>query len=1022
MKRLISIVYYLILIFIFNSILSAQSPVTVDGVKDAFWETATGHVHLGLENIVWGEVYDEKDCSGDFYLAWDEDYLYGFAEIKDDLIGSKNADEWWQNDAIAIKLDLVPSTTIPTSFNSYHEPNLYDILNVGFTAEAIGIYEGDGTDNSIIARAVSDSGYIIEFAIPEVEIINTNTQPSENITMLEGTQIGFCMVITDQDTTDENDGQLARGTNYTTINYWKDVTQFGSMTLLADNQVQLSNNNLVMSDNEPYLQASYVYFFNGYNAHQINFYAYANDPQGLSNIDSVWVETPYGENYRLLDDDTYEWEPANDGKYIALHDFEQGNSLGIFRFFIADLDGNTFEITDTLNNNIKSPEILLPAKDTIISEPDFLIKWSKVQNATSYSIKLTSLDGSYWHWEISVDSAINNIEYNQDETAEILTDGTVYTLQVWANDSRNYAVSSRKIAYRTDNRFILYVDSSNLSGVENGTPENPFNTIQEGINASISGDTVLVYPGRYKENIDFIGNDIVLTSFQMKTGDTSYISGTIIDGGNKGRTVTFTNGEDSTTVLNGFLIVNGGHPDFWEGGIGMWSSGPKLTNLIIRDNFSVNGGGGIHCNPCNPIIRNCKIYNNSSNGDGGGIVLQGVSNAVLENVLVYKNNANNNGSGGGIACHNESKIKLTNVTIANNFASDSIEIAVHDGSLAVLKNCIIWNNGQQAVYGNLKATYSDIKGGHTGTGNIDNDPLFVCEEEGDYRLNDGSACINSGTPDTSGLNLSSTDMEGNLRIYYDTIDMGAYESTIPYAPDKIFCYKGQAADVAVASGNDIRWYSDEHLDNLVFSGDTLAFELSPPITDMYYTFYSTQTINGKESLPNKVLLTVKPSPALPWILLKGENILICLDSGMYSYNWYHENVILKGETKQFCEIDRSWGGYFYVETGLENGCKSRSVSFSMPILSTGFDQNEISIEVYPVPNAGCFTLKIAGSQSGGVYISVRDFAGKAIESYTAYKNTEPLSKEFYLPDTEKGLYFIEVRINKKIYYRKILID
>jgi hypothetical protein len=75
-------------------------------------------------------------------------------------------------------------------------------------------------------------------------------------------------------------------------------------------------------------------------------------------------------------------------------------------------------------------------------------------------------------------------------------------------------------------------------------------TIQAGINAASNGDTVLVAPGTYTENINFGGKAITVTS----SGGPSV---TIIDGGAKGTVVTFNTGETTSSVLSGFTIQNG---------------------------------------------------------------------------------------------------------------------------------------------------------------------------------------------------------------------------------------------------------------------------------------------------------------------------------------------------------------------------------------------------------------------------------------------------------------------------------
>ena len=108
-----------------------------------------------------------------------------------------------------------------------------------------------------------------------------------------------------------------------------------------------------------------------------------------------------------------------------------------------------------------------------------------------------------------------------------------------------------------------------------------YTVIQTAINATSHGDTVLVYPGTYTENINFNGKKIVVGSLYLTTSDTSYISSTIIDGNNSGTVVTFDSGESSTAVLKGFTLTNG--------------SGSMEANQYK--------GGGIYIYYADPLLR-----------------------------------------------------------------------------------------------------------------------------------------------------------------------------------------------------------------------------------------------------------------------------------------------------------------------------------------------------------------------------------------------------------------------------------
>jgi predicted outer membrane repeat protein len=216
------------------------------------------------------------------------------------------------------------------------------------------------------------------------------------------------------------------------------------------------------------------------------------------------------------------------------------------------------------------------------------------------------------------------------------------------------------------------------------------------------------------------------------------------------------------------------------GGMQIIESDPVLENANISYNTS-NVGAGLYIGDANPLIINSFVQNNTSQSIAGGILFWnfgGEDNCpTLKNVLVTDNNSE---SGAGIYYEGIVNTKLINVTIANNTASGS------GGGIycysTYLLNSIIWGNTPDQIdyFGpqdSVIIMYSDVSGGWNGLGNINADPLF--KSVNDYHLSQGSPCINTGIPDTSGLSLPLYDIEGNERILYGRIDMGCYEYLNP---------------------------------------------------------------------------------------------------------------------------------------------------------------------------------------------------------------------------------------------------
>jgi len=195
-----------------------------------------------------------------------------------------------------------------------------------------------------------------------------------------------------------------------------------------------------------------------------------------------------------------------------------------------------------------------------------------------------------------------------------------------------------------------------------------FPSIQRAIDESRHGDTVLVAPGRYYENIRFNGKAILLTSRFMTSRDPKDIEATILDGSrpkhpDTASVVMFVKQEDTTSVLQGFTITGGkgtvwldakDHMRFREGGgILCELSAPIIQFNHIQDNEAVDltgvqsaGGGGIRAGYAEPVLRNNVVRRNRGRY-GAGVVLF-LCAATVHNNLIAGNVGGEDFGGSGL--------------------------------------------------------------------------------------------------------------------------------------------------------------------------------------------------------------------------------------------------------------------------------------------------------------------------------------------------------------------------------------
>ena len=186
--------------------------------------------------------------------------------------------------------------------------------------------------------------------------------------------------------------------------------------------------------------------------------------------------------------------------------------------------------------------------------------------------------------------------------------------------------------------FLTLFSQTTWTVKQDGTGN--FSSIQQAINTSVSGDTIVVHNGRYYENIIYNGKNIYLTSLFKYTNNREDIYNTIIDANHQSSGIQIRNGE-TDAVINGFTITNG--------------IGSTVPPSIER------GGGGIHIRDAKATILNNIIKNNNATSSGGGIFIVSNQKFYLSGNIIKDNTVSSSSylnDGGGIWIHPYAEVEF----------------------------------------------------------------------------------------------------------------------------------------------------------------------------------------------------------------------------------------------------------------------------------------------------------------------------------------------------------------------------
>jgi hypothetical protein len=272
-----------------------------------------------------------------------------------------------------------------------------------------------------------------------------------------------------------------------------------------------------------------------------------------------------------------------------------------------------------------------------------------------------------------------------------------------------------------------------------------YSTIQEGINISEDGDTVLVQPGTYIENNILIeGKNIFLLSTYYTTLNNDIIDSTIIDGNNWD----IIKVEDSECFIGGFTITGATSGRAFE------QDGydeVTIANSIIRDNRT-------------------------------GI--RGNNKLLVYRVLLFNNET-------GLSCSSSNPI-MNKVTITNNdYGIYARSSSPGFFNYIFVTNSIIWGNEiaiDVTANHEVVILYSNLQNGssspYAGVGTIEMNPDFNNSETNDFTLHENSPCIDYGSPLVIYNDDTLTTLNENEYIGFSP-DMGYDEQEQNYLPEPV---------------------------------------------------------------------------------------------------------------------------------------------------------------------------------------------------------------------------------------------
>ena len=284
------------------------------------------------------------------------------------------------------------------------------------------------------------------------------------------------------------------------------------------------------------------------------------------------------------------------------------------------------------------------------------------------------------------------------------------------------------------------------------------------------------------------------------------------------------------------------------------------------------------------------------------------------------------------------------------------------------------------------------------------------------------ASTNSYIVNTSGEYKLEVSNSSGCKVTTDPVKIEVVEKPSKPAIDTSFYDKGMCLGESplkisvddVVAGYNYKWYRN----GTSFSNSTSVEVIDEGIyhleavSDICTSLRDSAVIDFREALPK------------PDIIVRGPTVwMLSTTSKANQYKWFLNGTLIPGAGSSIYVAGQNFGLYRLAVSD-ESGCYSFSDTIRIPLGITGIeDMNPFEdVKIYPNPTTGMFTIEMNNNVLGELIIDIFTQNGSKILNIKFEKTTEHFQSQIDLSGQSKGMYLINLSLNKFKAVRKVLVE